>query len=210
MDTEEGTLKPPIKRQQRAKSTGGNNSSRTSRRGRGPNPPVVETIEAGLMPESESLQSLAGLIETEPKTAAKGRTRKGLLGSPAGPSTTTAAKGKSRRSGPNKNNPSAQFPSSSPPPMSTNSTAAEGLDGGGAGSSAANNSTIPTRRIFTPAFKRAVLDAFASDPECIGNQRATARKFGVHRRQVQKWLRQDTDPLDKDKVCPDFYYFCIF
>lgn len=29
------------------------------------------------------------------------------------------------------------------------------------------------------------------DPICKGNQRATARKFGIHRRQVQKWLNRE-------------------
>lgn len=61
-----------------------------------------------------------------------------------------------------------------------------GSSGGGA-NNLPNNST---RRIFSSAFKQSVLEAYGSDPECIGNQRATARKFGIHRRQVQKWLTQ--------------------
>lgn len=64
-----------------------------------------------------------------------------------------------------------------------------------------------SRRIFRPEFKQKVLDAFASDPDCIGNQRATARKFGIHRRQVQKWLQQlSTGELSLSKVGQRFFY----
>ncbi|CAG7732592.1 unnamed protein product [Allacma fusca] len=56
------------------------------------------------------------------------------------------------------------------------------------GTSGGGNSSA--RRIFTAEFKKSVVDAFTHDPECIGNQRATARKFRIHRRQVQKWIQQ--------------------
>ncbi|XP_015118913.1 uncharacterized protein LOC107042390 [Diachasma alloeum] len=46
-----------------------------------------------------------------------------------------------------------------------------------------------SRRIFAAAFKLKVLDSYRSDIECRGNQRATARKYGIHRRQIQKWLQ---------------------
>lgn len=46
-----------------------------------------------------------------------------------------------------------------------------------------------SRRIFPPAFKLKVLDSYRNDAECRGNQRATARKYGIHRRQIQKWLQ---------------------
>jgi hypothetical protein len=68
----------------------------------------------------------------------------------------------------------------------------------GSGSGGANNLTNSTRRIFSPAFKQTVLEAYVSDPQCTGNQRATARKFGIHRRQVQKWLTQ----IDKVSKLP--------
>lgn len=46
-----------------------------------------------------------------------------------------------------------------------------------------------SRRIFAPAFKLKVLDSYRYDMDCRGNQRATARKYGIHRRQIQKWLQ---------------------
>ncbi|KAK0093213.1 hypothetical protein PV326_014057 [Microctonus aethiopoides] len=46
-----------------------------------------------------------------------------------------------------------------------------------------------SRRIFTAAFKLKVLDSYRNDIDCRGNQRATARKYGIHRRQIQKWLQ---------------------
>ena len=46
-----------------------------------------------------------------------------------------------------------------------------------------------SRRIFAPAFKLKVLDSYRNDLDCKGNQRATARKYGIHRRQIQKWLQ---------------------
>jgi len=45
------------------------------------------------------------------------------------------------------------------------------------------------RRIYPTPFKLHVLDCYRRDAECRGNQRATARKFGIHRRQIQKWLQ---------------------
>ncbi|XP_039765780.1 vegetative cell wall protein gp1-like [Pararge aegeria] len=48
-----------------------------------------------------------------------------------------------------------------------------------------------SRRIFPPQFKLQVLDAYRRDSQCRGNQRATARKFGIHRRQIQKWLQAE-------------------
>lgn len=46
-----------------------------------------------------------------------------------------------------------------------------------------------SRRIFTPQFKLQVLESYRNDSDCKGNQRATARKYGIHRRQIQKWLQ---------------------
>ncbi|XP_014486272.1 PREDICTED: uncharacterized protein LOC106750437 [Dinoponera quadriceps] len=46
-----------------------------------------------------------------------------------------------------------------------------------------------SRRIFPPSFKLKVLHSYRNDVDCRGNQRATARKFGIHRRQIQKWLQ---------------------
>ncbi|XP_034952201.1 uncharacterized protein brk [Chelonus insularis] len=46
-----------------------------------------------------------------------------------------------------------------------------------------------SRRIFPAAFKLKVLDSYRNDIDCRGNQRATARKYGIHRRQIQKWLQ---------------------
>ncbi|KAI4501969.1 hypothetical protein M0802_002651 [Mischocyttarus mexicanus] len=46
-----------------------------------------------------------------------------------------------------------------------------------------------SRRIFAPSFKLKVLDSYRHDIDCRGNQRATARKYGIHRRQIQKWLQ---------------------
>lgn len=49
-----------------------------------------------------------------------------------------------------------------------------------------------SRRIFAPQFKLQVLDSYRQDPDCKGNQRATARKYGIHRRQIQKWLQMES------------------
>lgn len=49
-----------------------------------------------------------------------------------------------------------------------------------------------SRRIFPAQFKLQVLEAYRRDAQCRGNQRATARKFGIHRRQIQKWLQAET------------------
>ncbi|XP_034840864.2 spermatogenesis-associated protein 21-like [Maniola hyperantus] len=54
-----------------------------------------------------------------------------------------------------------------------------------------SESRAGSRRIFPPQFKLQVLDAYRRDTQCRGNQRATARKFGIHRRQIQKWLQAE-------------------
>ncbi|KAK9498765.1 hypothetical protein O3M35_003328 [Rhynocoris fuscipes] len=51
---------------------------------------------------------------------------------------------------------------------------------------------IGSRRIFSPHFKLQVLDSYRNDADCRGNQRATARKYGIHRRQIQKWLQMES------------------
>ncbi|XP_039288393.1 uncharacterized protein LOC111047642 [Nilaparvata lugens] len=51
---------------------------------------------------------------------------------------------------------------------------------------------IGSRRIFAPHFKLQVLDSYRRDSDCMGNQRATARKYGIHRRQIQKWLQMES------------------
>ncbi|XP_045460968.1 uncharacterized protein LOC123671264 [Harmonia axyridis] len=50
-----------------------------------------------------------------------------------------------------------------------------------------------SRRIFAPHFKLQVLDSYRNDADCKGNQRATARKYGIHRRQIQKWLQAENN-----------------
>lgn len=47
------------------------------------------------------------------------------------------------------------------------------------------------RRSYSLEFKVAVLDSFYNDPETRLNQRKTAIKYGVNRRQIQKWLAQE-------------------
>lgn len=65
------------------------------------------------------------------------------------------------------------------------------------GSSSQSNSgaagKMGSRRIFTPQFKLQVLDSYRNDSDCKGNQRATARKYGIHRRQIQKWLQVENN-----------------
>lgn len=63
--------------------------------------------------------------------------------------------------------------------------------GGGSSSGAAGK--MGSRRIFTPQFKLQVLDSYRNDSDCKGNQRATARKYGIHRRQIQKWLQVENN-----------------
>lgn len=50
-----------------------------------------------------------------------------------------------------------------------------------------------SRRIFSAQFKLQVLDSYRQDSDCKGNQRATARKYGIHRRQIQKWLQGESN-----------------
>ncbi|XP_065363762.1 uncharacterized protein brk [Calliphora vicina] len=52
-----------------------------------------------------------------------------------------------------------------------------------------NSPKMGSRRIFTPQFKLQVLESYRTDNDCKGNQRATARKYNIHRRQIQKWLQ---------------------
>jgi len=47
------------------------------------------------------------------------------------------------------------------------------------------------RRSYSLEFKVAVLDSYYNDPETKLNQRKTALKYGVNRRQIQKWLAQE-------------------
>ncbi|XP_055913216.1 myb-like protein A [Eupeodes corollae] len=60
-----------------------------------------------------------------------------------------------------------------------------------------NNNTVSakmgSRRIFTPQFKLQVLESYRNDADCKGNQRATARKYNIHRRQIQKWLQCESN-----------------
>ncbi|XP_052873094.1 muscle segmentation homeobox [Anopheles cruzii] len=67
---------------------------------------------------------------------------------------------------------------------------ATGSPPGGHNSSSAK---MGSRRIFTPQFKLQVLDSYRNDGDCKGNQRATARKYGIHRRQIQKWLQVESN-----------------
>ncbi|CAG9861634.1 unnamed protein product [Phyllotreta striolata] len=59
-------------------------------------------------------------------------------------------------------------------------------------SSSNSKAGVGSRRIFAPNFKLRVLDSYRNDPDCKGNQRATARKYGIHRRQIQKWLQVES------------------
>ncbi|XP_067000211.2 uncharacterized protein brk [Anabrus simplex] len=59
-----------------------------------------------------------------------------------------------------------------------------------------------SRRIFAPQFKLQVLDSYRKDEDCKGNQRATARKYGIHRRQIQKWLQVEASLRTSVEVSP--------
>ncbi|XP_004536774.1 uncharacterized protein LOC101450873 [Ceratitis capitata] len=63
----------------------------------------------------------------------------------------------------------------------------------GAANNLTNNSKMGSRRIFTPHFKLQVLESYRKDSDCKGNQRATARKYNIHRRQIQKWLQCESN-----------------
>ncbi|XP_053950977.1 uncharacterized protein LOC128858599 [Anastrepha ludens] len=63
----------------------------------------------------------------------------------------------------------------------------------GGASSFTSNSKMGSRRIFTPHFKLQVLESYRKDSDCKGNQRATARKYNIHRRQIQKWLQCESN-----------------
>ncbi|XP_058055218.1 atrophin-1 [Anopheles bellator] len=61
------------------------------------------------------------------------------------------------------------------------------------GNHSSSSAKMGSRRIFTPQFKLQVLDSYRNDGDCKGNQRATARKYGIHRRQIQKWLQVESN-----------------
>ncbi|XP_058460579.1 uncharacterized protein LOC131436103 [Malaya genurostris] len=65
--------------------------------------------------------------------------------------------------------------------------------GGVVGNSSGTAGKMGSRRIFPPQFKLQVLDSYRNDSDCKGNQRATARKYGIHRRQIQKWLQVENN-----------------
>merc|ERR1711997_293452 len=57
-----------------------------------------------------------------------------------------------------------------------------------------NSDVVPAkrnRRSYSLEFKVAVLDSYYHDSETKLNQRKTALKYGVNRRQIQKWLAQE-------------------
>merc|ERR1711997_995711 len=57
-----------------------------------------------------------------------------------------------------------------------------------------NSDVVPAkrnRRSYSLEFKVAVLDSYYHDSETKLNQRKTAIKYGVNRRQIQKWLAQE-------------------
>lgn len=62
--------------------------------------------------------------------------------------------------------------------------------------------SMGSRRIFAPQFKLQVLDSYRKDVDCRGNQRATARKYGIHRRQIQKWLQVEASLRTAVEVAP--------
>ncbi|KAF4520899.1 hypothetical protein B566_EDAN010314 [Ephemera danica] len=82
--------------------------------------------------------------------------------------------------------------SSSPPPSSPDCLAPSAV------CDISREDHKPARRIYPTSFKLQVLDSYRSDGDCRGNQRATARKFGIHRRQIQKWLQVENDLRDSN------------
>merc|ERR1719412_3249422 len=57
--------------------------------------------------------------------------------------------------------------------------------------SAAAQAAKRNRRSYSLEFKVAVLDSYYNDTQTRLNQRKTAIKYGVNRRQIQKWLAQE-------------------
>ncbi|XP_075155056.1 transcriptional repressor brinker [Haematobia irritans] len=68
----------------------------------------------------------------------------------------------------------------------------EGTSSSSTSGNGSNSHKMGSRRIFTPQFKLQVLESYRNDNDCKGNQRATARKYNIHRRQIQKWLQCET------------------
>lgn len=71
----------------------------------------------------------------------------------------------------------------------TSHTSALSLSNTKEATKSSNSPKMGSRRIFTPQFKLQVLESYRNDSDCKGNQRATARKYNIHRRQIQKWLQ---------------------
>jgi hypothetical protein len=200
MITENGSLKQPVKMAELRKRSkmpiAGIGVSSNSPA------PVIEEKPEPVLKFKDKEEKEEEMLEKERedgaprKGIANGRTRTpvGSLGNGNSPAATPI----------NPSSPTTQPP---PPPPNTKSEegAAEGPESGGANNNNNSPSVVPTRRIFSLAFKKSVLDAFAHDLDCAGNQRATARKFGVHRRQVQKWLLQLTG--SSHSMCPTFAIF---
>lgn len=88
------------------------------------------------------------------------------------------------------------LPPTQPPPSLMNNSSGNKFSGASLSAilppvtkSPTTGTKMGSRRIFTPQFKLQVLESYRNDSDCKGNQRATARKYGIHRRQIQKWLQ---------------------
>lgn len=49
------------------------------------------------------------------------------------------------------------------------------------------------RQSYSLDFKLSAIECYYQDTACRGNQRAVANKYNIHRRQVQKWLKQEDE-----------------
>lgn len=64
-------------------------------------------------------------------------------------------------------------------------------EGGGGPEKVTGVAARRNRRKYSLQFKVSVLDGYYNDPDTRYNQRKTALKYGVNRRQIQKWLAQE-------------------
>lgn len=61
-----------------------------------------------------------------------------------------------------------------------------------------NGIPLKQRHSYSLDFKLSAIECYYQDSVCKGNQRAVATKYNIHRRQVQKWLKQADELRQKN------------
>lgn len=59
---------------------------------------------------------------------------------------------------------------------------------------------LKQRQTYSLDFKLSAIECYYQDSLCRGNQRAVASKYNIHRRQVQKWLKQEDELRNRNEI----------